>query len=394
MTRRTFQVALLVSTDSDYDRKIISGVSRYAREVGNWTIFCEDEHLHKMPSLGRWQGDGIIVQLENPAIHRLIARLKIPVVGVASLADLSSVLDKTVCVSTNSQRIGEQGAEHLLECGFDNFAYCGVPATPQNGWSKERGRTFSGFLIRAGYGCSTYTGRHRTARQWETLQNHMAAWLQSLKLPVGIMACDDPRARHVLEACRRSGLRVPEDVAVLGVDNDELMCELCHPPLSSIETGIRQVGYEAAAALDGLMAGKQPKRMRTLVPPGRLVARRSTDILTVPHEGVAAALKFIRDHAAEPIQVLDVCRHVGVSRSTLDSHFQRIVGRTTHDEIERVRLNIARSFLENTDWPLRIIAARSGYRNEQYMCKVLHRALGRTPGQHRQVSRTGGRGNR
>lgn len=386
MKRRSLQVALLVSTDNDYDRKIISGISRYAREAGNWTIFCEDEHLHKMPYLGRWQGDGVIAQLENPAIHESIVRLKIPVVGVASLADLSPVLDKIVCVSTNNRRIGERGAEHLLECGFDSFAYCGLPATPLNGWSKERDRAFSSFLTRAGYRCAMYTGRHRTARQWETLQSHMAAWLQSLKFPVGIFACDDPRARHVLEACRRSGLRVPEDVAVLGVDNDELMCELCHPPLSSIETGIREVGYEAAAALDRLMAGKQPKRMRTLVPPGKLVARRSTDILTVPHEGVAAALRFIRDHATEPIQVLDVSRHVGVSRSTLDNHFRKVVGRTTHDEIERVRLNIARAFLENTSLPLRIIAAKSGYRNEQYMCKVLRRALGRTPGQHRQVA--------
>jgi len=388
MTHRPLQVALLVSTDNDYDRKIISGVSRYARDVGNWTIFFEDEHLHRMPSLGRWQGDGVIAQLENPAIHQSIARLKVPVVGVASLADLSPVLDKIVCVSTNNQRIGERGAEHLLECGFNSFAYCGVPATPLNGWSKERGRAFSSFLVRAGHRCAMYAGRHRTARQWEKLQSDMAAWLRFLKLPVGVMACDDPRARHVLEACRRLGLRVPEDVAVLGVDNDELMCELCHPPLSSIETGIREVGYEAAVALDRLMAGKQPKHMRTLVPPGRLVARRSTDILTVPHEQVAAALKFIRDHAAEPIQVLDVARHVGVSRSTLDNHFRQVVGRTTHDEIERVRLNIAKSFLENTDWPLRIIAAKSGYRNEQYMCNVLRRALGRTPGQHRQISRT------
>lgn len=388
MTRQTFQVALLVSTDNDYDRKIISGVSRYGREAGNWMIFREDEHLHKMPPLGGWQGHGVIAQLENPAVHRSIARLRIPVVGVASLANLSPALDKIVCVSTDNQRIAQRAAEHLLECGLDNFAYCGVPATPRNGWSKERGRAFSDFLTRAGYRCAMYTGRRRTARQWEALQSQMAAWLQSLKLPVGVMACDDPRARHVLEACRRLGLRVPEDVAVLGVDNDELICELCHPPLSSIETGIREVGYEAAAALDRLLAGKQPQRMRTLVAPGKLVARRSTDILTAPHEGVAAALRFIRDHAAEPIQVLDVARHVGVSRSTLDNHFRAVMGRTTHDEIERVRLNIARSLLENTDWPLRTIAAKSGYRNEQYMCKVLRRALGRTPGQHRQVSRT------
>jgi LacI family transcriptional regulator len=134
------------------------------------------------------------------------------------------------------------------------------------------------------------------------------------------------------------------------------------------------------------MAGRQPKHMRKLVPPGRLVARRSTDILTVPHDGVAAALKFIRDHATEPIQVLDVSKHVGVSRSTLDNHFRQVVGRTTHDEIERVRLNIAKSLLENTDWPLRVIAVKSGYRNEQYMCKFFKSKTGRTPGEYRKAS--------
>ena len=379
---------MVVNTKYDYDRKIISGISQYAQRVGNWIILCEDEHLHKMPPLGKWRGDGVIAQLENPAIHQSIAQLQIPVVGVASLAHLSPTLDSIACVCTDNQRIGERAAEHLLECGFDDFGYCGVPATPANGWSRERGRAFSEFLTRAGYRCSMFTGRHRTGRQWEKIQSDMAAWLRSLKLPVGVMACDDPRARHVLEACRRLKLRVPEDVAVLGVDNDELMCELCHPPLSSIEQGTHQIGHEAAAALDKLMTGKQPKQMRTLVPPGRLVARRSTDILTVPHEQVAAALRFIRDHATEPIQVLDVSKHVGVSRSTLDNHFRHVVGRTTHDEIERVRLNIAKSLLENTDFPLRIIAAKSGYRNEQYMCNVLRRALGRTPGQHRRDSRT------
>jgi len=210
MARQGLQVALLVGTDNDYDRKIISGVSRYAHATGNWTIFCEDEHLHSMPALSRWKGDGVIAQLENPAIHASIARLRIPAVGVTSLSKLSPMLDKIVCVSTDNQEIGERGAEHLLQCGLDSFAYCGVPATRLNGWSKERGRAFSNFLARAGYYTAMYTGRHRTARQWQTLQNHMAAWLQSLKLPVGIMACDDPRARHVLEACRRSGLRVPE----------------------------------------------------------------------------------------------------------------------------------------------------------------------------------------
>ncbi len=391
MTRRTYQVALLVSTANDYDRKIISGVARYAQESGNWALFCEDEHLHKMPSLGRWQGDGVIAQLENPAIHQSIARLRIPVVGVVSLAQASQVLEKVVCVSTDNRRIGERGAEHLLECGFENFGYCGVPATQLNGWSKERGRAFADFLARIGYPCAMYTGRHRTARQWERLLSHMATWLQSLKFPVGIMACDDARAHHLLEACRRLGLQVPEDVAILGVDNDQLMCELCQPPLSSIETGIREVGYEAAVALARLLTGKQPKTMRMLVPPGKLVVRRSTDILTVPHAQVAIALRYIRDHADEPIQVLDVSRQVGVSRSTLDHHFRLVVGRTTHDEIERVRRNMARSLLENTDLPLRIIAVKSGYRNEQYMCKVLRQALGQTPGQYRQSVREGRR---
>jgi len=197
------------------------------------------------------------------------------------------------------------------------------------------------------------------------------------------MACDDPRARHVVEACRRSGRRIPEDVAVLGVDNDLLMCELCNPPLSSVQHGTLEIGRRAAEVLDRMMSGRTGVPNWSVIAPRGVVERRSTDVMNSPHPTVTEALRFIRQHAGEPISVPLIARHADVSRSTLDREFRRCLGRTTHEEIQRVRLDIAKRLLTTTDHPLRIVARQAGFRNEQYFSFVFRNALDVTPGQYR-----------
>ena len=197
------------------------------------------------------------------------------------------------------------------------------------------------------------------------------------------MACDDPRARHVVEACRRLGRRIPEDVAVLGIDNDLLMCELCNPPLSSVQHDTVEIGRCAARLLDQLMSGNENVSRWEVIPPKGIVERRSTDVMNSPHPTVTEALRFIREHAADPISVPQIARHVEVSRSTLDREFRRCLGHTTHEEIQRVRLDIAKRLLTTTDQPLRIIARQAGFRNEQYFSFVFRTAHNLTPGQYR-----------
>jgi len=197
------------------------------------------------------------------------------------------------------------------------------------------------------------------------------------------MAANDARARHVLEACRAIGLRVPEDVAVLGVDNDEVICELTDPPLSSIEHGAGNLGYQAAALLDRLMAGKKARKLKTLIPPKEVVTRRSTDILAIADPEVAAAMAYIHKNSCRPIHIADVVAAVQVSRSTLETKFKAVTGRTMHSEIQRLQIDCARSLLATTDLPIKQIAARAGFAHIHYMTTIFHQSTGWTPAEYR-----------
>ncbi len=378
----TRQVALLMRVNKDYDRQIIAGISEYAGE-NHWSVYLEDEPQERVPKQSQWLGDGIIADLDDEHAARVLARAGVPAVGVGGFSPPSDLPFDLPYVATDDVANGRLGAEHLMNCGLQHFAFCGIPATYYNSWARNREASFVTRLRDAGYPCSVYRGRHRSARNWEALQKGLLAWLDKQPVPLGIMACDDPRARHVVEACRRLDRRIPEDVAVLGVDNDRLMCELCNPPLSSVQHGSSEIGRRAAELLDQMMSGHTNVPKWSVVAPKGVVERRSTNVMNSPHPTVTAALRFIRDNAAEPISVSQVARHVEVSRSTLDREFRHCLGRTTHEEIQRVRLDIAKRLLTTTDHPLRIIATQAGYRNEQYFSFVFRSALHVTPGQYR-----------
>ena len=201
------------------------------------------------------------------------------------------------------------------------------------------------------------------------------------------MACNDVRARHVLEACRTLGLRVPDDVAVIGVDNDEMICDLTDPPLSSVEQGATPMGYQAAALLDRLMSGKAATPLRFVVKPEGVVARRSTDTLAIDDPEMAQAVRFIRNHARERIRIDDVVKAVGVSRSTVERRFKAVMGRTIHAEIERVRLEHAKQLIATTDLPLKRVATQVGFKYVQYLTKLFRERLGQTPAEYRKQAR-------
>ena len=252
--------------------------------------------------------------------------LKVPVVGVGGGYGWYDPASRIPYFATDNETIARLAADHLLDRGFRRLAFYGYPRTQINRWSEERARAFQRRAREAGVSCSIYTGRHGTARQWTELQRGLTAWLGALEKPVGLMACNDVRARHVLEACRALCLRVPEDVALIGVDNDEMICDLTDPPLSSIEQGARRMGYQAAVLLDRLMAERRRRAMRFVVEPEGVIARRSTDILAIEDPDVAKAVRYIRENACRGILVGDVVKQVGVSRSTLKNRFKAATG--------------------------------------------------------------------
>jgi LacI family transcriptional regulator len=274
-------------------------------------------------------------------------------------------------------------AEHLLERGLKHFAYCGNPPTRLNVWDARRCAAFKGRLAEAGHSCRVFKGHYTTSRNWDKLKQELVEWLAVQPRPLGLMVCYDARARHVLEACRESGLRVPDDVALIGVDNDPIMCELANPPLTSVEQGCFRLGYEAAALLDRLMRGEKPPQSRFSVPPAGLVARKSTDLLAVEDPQVAAAMRMIRDNACAGLTVEHIAHELAVSRSTLDHLFKAVLGTTAHREIQKLRLQNAKRLLAQTDLPVKVVAHKSGYATEQYLTAIMRKETKTTPARFR-----------
>jgi len=284
-------------------------------------------------------------------------------------------------------------AQHLLECGFRHFAYCGFGGL---NFSDERRDDFVQYLAEQGYDASV----HDSPRQQRTFDTStiearailssdaLVRWLQSLPKPVGMMACNDIRAQQVLNACRTNDIAVPDDVAIIGVDNDEVLCGLCVPALSSIDTNPYRLGYEAAALLDRMMNGHRSAADIILTEPARVVERKSTDVLAIDDPDVRSALRFIREHACEGITVNDVLKHVELSRATLKRRFATLLGRSPKTEILRLQLGRVKDILAMTELPLQRVAELAGFNHVEHMCKLFKKKTGHTPGQYRAANRS------
>lgn len=377
----------MLSLNKRFDRKVIEGVTRFVHESGTWSVFLEDDPAAKIPDFSRGHFDGVIADLDDPRIPKCVAELKIPVVGIGGIEPCCPLNLSVSTVGTDNRKVARLAAEYMLRLGLQSFGYCGIHGQTVDPWNCERQKAFAECLREEGYACSVYAGRYHPSHSWEQLQESLFAWLKPLPKPVGVLAANDVRARHVLEACRRFGLRVPDDVAVVGVDNDELICELASPPLTSIVQGTEEIGYRAAGLLDRLMRRTSRRVQNLLIDPVVIIERASTDLVATTDRVVAAALTFIRQEACHGVGVPQVARGIGVSRSTLDGHFKQIIGRTVHEEIQRVQLNAARNLLVTTALSLEEIARRVGLCHAQYFSSLFRRVCGQTPGQYRRRAR-------
>jgi LacI family transcriptional regulator len=278
-----------------------------------------------------------------------------------------------------------------MERGFRHFAFCGFAGQQ---WARERRQGFVATLKQAGLSCevyeSTWTGPR--ARPWEQEQTEISRWLQALPKPVGVMACNDIRGQYVLDACERVNLAVPEEIAVIGVDNDEVLCEICDPPLSSVVPNPERIGYEAAALLDRLMAGGKPAQQEWRIEPLGVVTRHSTDVLAIDDRHVAAAVRYIREHACEGARVRDLLAQVPLARTILERRFRKYLGHSPQAEIRTVQLKRVKQLLIETDLPLARIAEMAGFEHPEYMSFVFKRETGQTPGGYRRWSQTSTRG--
>ncbi len=368
-----YHVALLVETSREYARGLLRGIARYHQEVGPWSIFFEPHGLHDPPPawLKSWKGDGILARIDDQRMCDAILETGIPAVDLrGALQDIPLPF-----IGVDNRPVSKLAFEHLLDCGLRNFAFCGTPQG-ENPNQDLRRDYFKERVEQAGYECSVFLGKGRKTRSqsWETQQQHIVEWLKELPKPVGIMTCHDDRGHEVLDACRRADLVVPDEVAVIGVDNDTYLCNLSTPPLSSIDVNSSRIGYEAAKVLHHAMGGENTAPGAELLgPPRGIAARQSTDMLSVEDEDVASAIRYIREHAVEGIQVRDVLKRANRSPSTLERRIKKLLGRTIKAEITRVRLSRAKLLLCETELPISKIALRTGFSEPKYFCDVFRK---------------------
>jgi LacI family transcriptional regulator len=387
--KRSRRVAVLGNVSRRFDRRVIQGVAAYVRETGRWSLYVEEDPLQKLPKLERWDGDGIVADFDDRKIARAVGGLRIPVVGVGGGQGWYDRTWGFPYLTTDNHAIGRLAAEHLLECGLTRLAFYGNPPVQRQQWSEQREAAFLERAREAGVPCAVYRGQHADAQQWLTQLRELSRWLKSLEHPVGLMACTDTRARQALEACRMIGARVPDDVAVIGVDNDEMICELATPPLSSVEQGSWQIGYQAAILLDRMMAGRRPQKLHQAIAPEALIARQSTNVLACDDPDLAGAIRFVREHACDPIRVEHVLARVPLSRSTLEKQFQACLGRTIHGEIQRVQVERARRLLVHSDLLVKQVAVRCGFKYVPYLTRVFRLHTGLSPVEYRRRCKTG-----
>ena len=381
VTVRQRQVAILIETSNAYARGLLQGVVHYIREHRPWSFHLMEQGRGDDPPpwLAGWDGDGIIARIETPRIARAVVRTGLPAVDLSA----ARLVPALPWVETNDEEIARLAADHLLERGFTRFAFCG---DARFNWSVWRETQFVARLRAAGHDCVCYRPT-ALAGDVAAEAGNLARWLRELPKPVGLMACYDIRGQQVLDACRSAGLAVPDEVAVIGVDNDTLLCELASPPLSSVIPNAHGAGYAAAALLDRLMAGKRVAATAHLIAPLGLAERQSTDVLAVDDREVARAVRFIREHAREGINVGDVLRTVPLSRRVLEQRFQRLLGHTPREEILHVRLNRVKQLLAETDLPLYLVAERTGFEHVEYLSVLFKRETGKTPSAFRAGAR-------
>jgi LacI family transcriptional regulator len=370
-------VALLIETSNEYARGLLKGIMAYTRTHRPWSIYL-GEHSRlgtDFSWLADWRGDGILARIETEEMARLVSSLQLPAVDLSA----SRLLPGLPCVETNDRTIAEWAAEHLLSRGFKHFAYCGEPFFE---WSRARGAHFESCLTAKGLHVHSYY--RSTLASGREERDHMASWVSALPKPVGIMACYDNTALKLLEACRLAAVSVPEEAAVISVDNDSLLCNLSFPSLTSIQPNTSETGYQAAALLDSLMSGIAIDPIVHRIEPVEVVTRMSTDIIAVEDPYVADAIRYIREHAYEDLKVGDLLKVIPLSRRSLDHRFQAALGRTPHEEIIAAKMKIIARLLEETDWTLPVIAEQVGFKHPEYMSVAFKKHKGVSPGAYRE----------
>ncbi|MGW8258036.1 MAG: substrate-binding domain-containing protein [Thermoguttaceae bacterium] len=383
---KPYRIALLIESSRAYGRQLLRGIAAFAQQHGNWTFFHEERSLgDSVPTrLKQWKPDGIIARLASSRQIRQIRRLQVPVVDLFHEDALKAISG----IAVDQNALVEMAFSHFLERGFRTFAYCGFASVL---FSQLRESRFVSRLAGQGYAVDVFRypppvnpdGLATIEAHAMRYSSRLAQWLKELPKPVGLFACNDMRGQQVLAVCNEAGIAVPDEVAVLGVDNDDVQCELSNPPLSSIDPNAQAIGYEAARLLQRLLDGRAAPCKKIVIEPSRVVIRQSTDVLAIADRHVAKAVEFVRMHACDGMDADVVVAQMKISRSTLERWYRSTLGHSLTDEIMRVRVNRAAELLTTTHLKIEAIAHMTGFTHVETMSRIFKRSRGLAPGQYR-----------
>jgi LacI family transcriptional regulator len=378
------RVAVLVAAWNQYGRGIIEGIWQYAQQHGPWILDMqpgEPDERTKVPE--GWRGDGIIAAVHTLDLADKLGGYDVPVVNVSGTR-LQGVDFPRVTSDTDTTM--RMAVEHLRERGFQHIAFCGEPH-----------RHFIDFwtdaFIRAreqdGETPLVYTQAEGLPQQpdTDTRRRDRQRWLEELPKPVGVIGWDTNICRHLVNACALAGIEVPEDVAVISLETEDLLGKTIHPPLSGVDIPVERIGFQVAAQLDQMLQGKQPESGEILLDPLGVTTRQSSDVLACDNPRLRQALRFIREHAREGIDVRDILTEVPMARRTLERQFQTVLGRSPAEEIRRTKIEHVRQLLGTTDIPIPEIAELCGYNYVEHMIPVFKKYHGCTPSRYRRDSR-------
>ena len=377
------RIALVFKTRLEENINILNSISMYNRFHEKWDAFLDDESLATHDPdwlLSRNKWDGIICKHGSKALYDACLEHEIPCVDLCDDTDVFEGIPK---IRPDNRAIGNIGAEHFLERGHKYFAFCGFS---NNIWAVERKDGFIEGLSAANHKCDVFENENLkfTDPEWENSQIEVIGdWLDTLPKPIGIMACNDWRALHVIKAARARDIQIPNDVAILGANNESIRCELSLPQLSSIPVNAQLYGHKAARTITDLIHGYKPDLPVEYIEPLDVVVRRSTDFLKIEDLSVMKGLKIIKERACKGLTVDEIVAEVHTSRSMLERRFRKYLGKSPQAEIRNVQVNKIKELLQETDYTIATIAEICGFEHPEYMCVLFKRSTKMTPNQYR-----------
>jgi LacI family transcriptional regulator len=374
ISQKIFKIGLLLSADTEYGRGVLRGVADFAEDHPHCVFRVIDPDKSGIAAMAKWRPDGLVVMLNEKKLLPRLTMIGRPTVYVCK----PSHMEDPGCVQSDDIAVGRLGAEHLMERGAAAYGFVGLA---EGDWVQTRAQAFHNAITEAGHTCTVF----QPLGQASGLREHkgLVAWLRKSVKPLALMTCNDDCGRFVLETIRQTGLRVPDDVAVVGVDNEDPLSRLVWPGLSSVSLNTDEIGYKAAAMLHRTLSGNAAGRNTVQVAPLGVVARGSTRPLALEDPILSRVISAINESISQPLAIDDLAKLVEISRASLERRFRRFLDRTPLQEIRRVRIARARQLLKATDLPLKVIAGQCGYPAPSRLIEAFQAETGVTPSAYR-----------